>query len=126
MNATRARLLLEPEIAKYVAEKASPENIERICDVLAFQNFHRAIVVATANPYLVDLFDRIFDDEILPEGTTLIPPYLQKDTHEQIEAQHRKIAEAIRERNGEFAYFYMKEHTLFIHSIYQEHFERFA
>jgi hypothetical protein len=37
-----------------------------------------------------------------------------------------KIAGAIRDHDGEFAYLYMKKHTLFVCAIYQEHFKRFA
>ena len=39
--------------------------------------------------------------------------------------QHQDISDALMARNGEFAYFYMKEHLVFIRDTYQEYFKVF-
>jgi GntR family transcriptional repressor for pyruvate dehydrogenase complex len=84
-----------------------------------------AIVETTGNVYLIQFFREIFDAARRPRGSTLIPPIMREDVYSLLIGQHRKIAEAIGEHNGEFAYFYMKEHTLFVEQMYLEYFNRF-
>ncbi|MBQ1319264.1 MAG: hypothetical protein IIY47_06445, partial [Solobacterium sp.] len=48
----------------------------------------------------------------LPENQNAIAQELNK--------QHRKIFEAIRDGNEEFAYFYMKEHISYLEAVYKE------
>ncbi|MDR1418944.1 MAG: GntR family transcriptional regulator [Treponema sp.] len=134
LETTRARLVIEPELARYVASIASQADSERIKSAAGAPfpdareggaaEFHRAIVETTGNRYLVDFFGAIFDAETRPRGSTLVPPALREDVYSRFREQHRKIAEAIGEHNGEFAYFYMKEHTLFVEQMYRDYFDR--
>jgi GntR family transcriptional repressor for pyruvate dehydrogenase complex len=142
IQTTRARLMIEPEAARYAASAASPPDIERIqsavcsgplpggravlADDSAAANFHKAIIETTGNSYLIEFFDSLLDMEMLPKGSTLITPALRSDVFSQFNEQHRKIAEAIGNHDGEFAYFYMKEHTLFVERLYLEYFSRFT
>lgn len=141
-QAVKVRLLIEPEIARHAAAVAKPLDIERICAAVceeplssgrpawshetAAANFHTAIVETTGIPYLIDFLGKILDTEMLPKGSTLIPPIMQREIFSQFNEQHRKIAEAIREHDGEFAYFYMKEHTLFVEQVFQSYFADMA
>lgn len=49
----------------------------------------------------------------------------QRSMSPQLEAQHQKIYEAIRDHKSEHAYFYMKEHLEFVLESYQEYFAMF-
>ena len=50
----------------------------------------------------------------------------QRSMSPQLEAQHQKIYEAIRDHKSEHAYFYMKEHLEFVLESYQEYFAMFC
>lgn len=63
--------------------------------------------------------------EAAPAIVTLVPPVSQKRVAARITQQHQDICRALLARDGEFAYFYMKEHLKYIRSIYQEHFKVF-
>lgn len=69
------------------------------------------------------LWGRLFELEktVAPEG--LVFPAEQEKVGNKIEEQHMKILHAIEMHNGEFAYFYMKEHMTYISQIYREYFE---
>jgi GntR family transcriptional repressor for pyruvate dehydrogenase complex len=140
IQAIKARLVIEPDLARYVASIASPADIARINNAITaapfsaarsmgedngLGNFHMAIVETTGNIYLIQFFREIFDAARRPRGSTLIPPVMREDVYSLLSGQHRKITEAIGEHNGEFAYFYMKEHTLFAEQMYLEYFNRF-
>ena len=60
-----------------------------------------------------------------PTLSALIPPARQRSMSPQLEAQHQKIYEAIRDHKSEHAYFYMKEHLEFVLESYQEYFAMF-
>ena len=54
-----------------------------------------------------------------------VVPERQQTVVEEIRSQHEKIFEAVKNGNGEFAYFYMKEHLLFLKQSYEEYFSIF-
>lgn len=136
---TNARLILEPAIARQVAEHATAQQIATIEATLNIiptrkkgnklnvtEDFHLALVESTGNPYLIELFDHLVSVETHPPVLhALIPPNKQKTIVERLELQHRNIFEAIRNRDCEFSYFYMKEHTLYIKQVYEEYFQLF-
>lgn len=138
-HTTNARLALEPAIARQVAEHATDEQIAAIERTLRItptrkkgyklnvtEDFHRALVESTENPYLLEFFDHLVAVETHPPVLlTLIPPNKQKNIRERLELQHCNIFEAIKNHDCEFAYFYMKEHTLYIKQVYEEYFQLF-
>lgn len=130
LNSTNARILLEPAIAREVASAATEEELAAIekkirRDDLEDGAFHRAIIAAVHNPVLLHWFDELTDMESEPYIRGLVPPARQKNMSVKIAEQHQKICSALKARNGEFAYFYMKEHLIFIRDVYEEYFEVF-
>lgn len=129
IQATRARLLLEPAIAREAALTATPEEVERlhknIHTILPVDHFHDVLVEMVHNPVISDWIQQIHRLESDPNITALVPPARQRTTTPQLEAQHQKIYEAIRDHKSEHAYFYMKEHLEFVLETYQEYFAMF-
>lgn len=129
---TDVRILLEPEVARMVAERASQADIELIGihlangDLQVLESFHHAIFEAAHNPLLMDVFDQLVAYEAMPSLDVIVPPARQKNVSAKLRSHHEKIFKAIRERNAEFAYFYMKEHMEYVRRTYEEYFEVFA
>jgi GntR family transcriptional repressor for pyruvate dehydrogenase complex len=138
-ESTNTRILIEPEIARQVAISASQEDIERIGASFAgsakyaaankgseaLESFHRAIVLALGNSILLELFDNLTTLEVLHQPPLFNPPSRQVSIASHLEGHHRKIFEAIKENNGEFAYFHMKEHLYFLKKTYQRYFDHY-
>ena len=74
------------------------------------------------NPLVTDWIQQSHRLETDPTLSALIPPARQRSMSPQLEAQHQKIYEAIRDHKSEHAYFYMKEHLEFVLESYQEYF----
>lgn len=141
MNSTRARLLLEPEIARDAAQHAGPAEIEAIGRTLPrrkrsadpennFEQFHHMVAKAAGNPLIVSILDQLMQAEDQNELRSsqelrLVPPERQKIISAELDSQHRRIFTAIQEHDGEFAYFYMKEHMQFLMRSYKEYFDWF-
>lgn len=138
-NSTNARVIIEPEIARQVALSANDAIIKSIGDHL-FENkrateapkpskrlegFHRAIVLALDNPVMLEIFDSLTALEANDQPVPIAPPSEQASIVQKLNEHHNKIFEAIKSKDGEFAYFYMKEHTLFLMSTYQQFFDHY-
>ena len=126
------RLWLEPEVARHVAETATEEDISKIGRALReskaedpLETFHLSIMEAAKNPLLLSTFRELISKESPPPLMELVVPERQKRTVAQLQHQHERVFEAIRTKNGEFAYFYMKEHTAFLLDTYQQYFNTF-
>jgi len=131
LNSTRARIILEPAVAKEVAAIATDQELEEIKACLERDSqknvrFHRMIIETAHNPVLLQWFDQLRDLEHGPEFQRLIRPSGQKSVQNKIQEQHRGIYEALESRNGEFAYFYMKEHLMYMYRMYEEYFNLFG
>ncbi len=137
---TETRLLIEPEIARQAALMATDEELGHLEECLIYENgrrklsrtadrhleeFHRSIVNILKNPVLMDFFDSLTQLENNDRVTVLIPPGRQLTISQELDAQHDKILEAMKARNGEFVYFYMKEHMIYLKNIYQKYFDDF-
>ena len=134
MDSTRARLLIEPEIAKEAAATATAEDLEFLEQTLPsrgryasrlMDDFHLTLAKATHNQQIQKLMETIVQAEAQfgsSEHFVLTVPEQQKAVMKEVAAQHRKIYEAVRDRNGEFASFYMKEHILYLTKRYEEYF----
>lgn len=134
------RLLIEPEIAKQAALLATDEDIDYLEQFIIqdkrvnnmtnnaendIGGFHKGILKILNNPVLSEFFDSLVSLEMNRSYTKLIPPDKQSTISHELDTQHFKILEAIKEGNGEFAYFYMKEHTLYIMDLYTKYFNIF-
>lgn len=128
LNSTKARIFLEPSIAAEVALHASDSELEEIAKLASQDNreFHKKIYEATHNPIVLQWFNESIDVENKPETFRFIPPTHQKTYLTTIQQQHEKIAQALRSRNSEFAYLYMKEHLIYIAQIHQQYFDVFS
>ena len=72
---------------------------------------------------LEKIFEALCEQETPPNPIELVEPDHQKTVAAKIQKQHEIIYEAIKARDGEFAYFYMKEHLTFMYRIYDEYFQ---
>lgn len=135
----QARLLIEPELAHLAAQKATPEDLARLEAALqpkrggrtagegSFDEFHWAVAKAAGNPLLLEFLEELLElDRQGRSAFRLTLPEDQKRTSTVLKDHHWKIFEAIRDGNAEFAYFYMKEHTLHLLKSYEEYFQRFC
>lgn len=129
VNSTNARMLLEPAIARELAQTATPEELEILGGTLkgtpTESQFHETLIAMTHNPILTDLFQRMSSMENAPALSTLVPPAKQKSVVAVLEEQHRKIFQAIQAKKSEHAYFYMKEHLEYVQEMYEEYFDIF-
>ncbi|MDD5846001.1 MAG: GntR family transcriptional regulator [Lachnospiraceae bacterium] len=140
MDSTRARLLIEPEIAREAADKASRKDLERIEETLPrhgkifsaenHNNFHIALARATGNPVITEIMEKLVLEENRNasekgSGIRFVPPDLQSSVSEELDRQHRQIYECVKEHNSEFAYFHMKEHLCYLMKAYEDYFDWF-
>lgn len=130
METNEVRLMLEPEIASQVARRATDEQIEYLRNILKkpldplTMDFHIALVEILDNKELTSILKQMIELEDTKAPKGIIPPEKQEKTGKIVEEQHKRILEAIEDRDSEFAYFYMKDHTKFMASLYEEYFGR--
>ena len=129
-HSTNARILLEPSVVKEIAATATDQELKQIAGYISDKDyedgeFHRAIISATHNPVLLQWFDQLNHMETSPTIRRIVPPVNQRSVSAKIAQQHQNISDALLARNGEFAYFYMKEHLIYIREIYEEYFKVF-
>lgn len=130
------KLIIEPEIARYAAERATDEDIERLESFTAsfksargvqsktyFEDYHRTIYRMAGSTILTDLYDRFSEMEQLPPPIQLVPPSRQATVSRELNRQHLDILNALKTRDGEFAYFYVKEHNRYLVRIYKRYFD---
>lgn len=137
---TQARIMLEPEVAKAAALKANENDIEKLKSAIdqaeelleagketiePFEAFHRIIFEIVNNPVLISFSERLVNLENTPIKIKLPTPDQQAANKRLMHEQHFRIYEAIKNHDGEFAYFYMKEHLIFVLTTYQRYFEYF-
>lgn len=129
MASTQIRLMLEPEVARQVALTATDEQIRQLNDEMNnveklndSDGFHGTLVSLLNNHVLTDMMNKLFEIEGEKAPLSIIQPDKYKKTNKILEQQHKNIVRAIEQRNGEFAYFYMKEHTQYIAEIFEEYF----
>lgn len=133
-----ARMILEPEIARQAALQATEEDIVELEKYLfnknkkgiyteaVFDGFHRKLVEITKNQLLLEFFDHLFEIEDSKHlSVILLPPDKQKIVSKTLHEQHCRIFETIKRHDGEFAYFYMKEHLRYTKEEYANYFKLF-
>ena len=127
-SSTRIRLMMEPEFSREAARCATDIDLENIKNCLdsdddnAEERFHREIIRSLHEPLLLNWLDELFVLETELSLSWLVMPAGQKESGEQIKEQHTKIYNAIARHDTEFAYFYMKEHLLYVKETYENFF----
>jgi GntR family transcriptional repressor for pyruvate dehydrogenase complex len=134
-EAIKIKQLLDPEIAKYMAQFASEENIKKLEDILelmvknksnnqkyaeACTAFHITIIESIGLPMLTNYYKILEEMEKTTTQIIVLPTKAQREIKEIDIAQHRKILQAIKERNPDLAYFYTKEHLAYFYRYYKE------
>lgn len=131
-SVAQIRILLEPEVAREIALHATEEQVAELRECLSgvktttpFQKeeFHRKLVEFMDNPELLKIYDNLISVESSQAPAGVISPEKQNDIAAKLDRQHVKILKAIENHDGEFAYFYMKEHTRFIIETFERHFK---
>lgn len=125
MASTQIRLMLEPEVARQVAMTATDEQMERFVRESEEETvgFHKALFAALENETLCAILHQLMLMEGEKVPLDLVLPENYEKVSRVLEKQHQSVMHAICERNGEFAYFYMKEHMQYIAQIYEDYFE---
>lgn len=128
MEATQVRIMLEPEIARQVAIKATDE---QLASLRIWENhirmksptnaFHLALAEILGNQELVEMLQQLIEVE---ESKDMVLPEQQEKVAQTLCLQHQKILRAIEARDAEFAYFYMKEHEKYAEQMYEDYFRR--
>ena len=127
MESTALRLILEPAAAKQVAETCDEKtrrSLEKyLCtDVPDLEDFHMAIIRATDNYLLVEIFNQLIcaEGELPASGLSL--PSEQQYTANELREQHLRIYQAIMDRDGKRASELMHEHLEYVRAAYEEYF----
>jgi GntR family transcriptional repressor for pyruvate dehydrogenase complex len=130
LHSCNIRSMLEPEIAGRAAVNATDEELEGLRqefggDILK-EDFHLGIVKILKNPLLLSLFQNLIDiEEKNRPPLVLTEPDRQTGISRELHSQHLKILEEMMNRNGEFAYYYMKDHCRYVIKVYEEYFDIF-
>ena len=141
---TKARRLIEPAIAKQAAFMATPEDIARLERIYendqvviegpnlyveegrGLQSFHGCLWEIVKNPLLEPVWNAV----VLPSNEIrtlpLIFPVDQELNREQVRIQHGNILEAVKNHDGEDAYFHMLVHCDWIYNTYKQYFDEFC
>jgi DNA-binding FadR family transcriptional regulator len=120
------RLILEPQIVQLAATNATAADFARLAHCLAegeaadgfagFEQwdgaFHRAIADATHNPFLTRIFATVHAAREEPLWGRLKRRSFSEARRRAYEADHRGIAAALQERDGELARRRMREHIV--------------
>ena len=120
---SEARLIFEPEAARLAAQRAKPEDLQQLEEVIQKMGeavgrrelprshdlmFHQLIARAAANPILEMLAGSML--EVASKAITELQPSLATLRH--VLRSHENIFEAIRDRNPELAFQTMYEHIV--------------
>lgn len=131
MEATQIRILLEPEIARQVAIKATDEQLASLRiweNHIRMKNptneFHLALAEILGNQELVEMLQQLIEVEESKAPKDMVLPEQQEKVAQTLCLQHQKILRAIEARDAEFAYFYMKEHEKYAEQMYVDYFRR--
>ena len=122
-NIAEVRLIFEPEAARLAAERASPNDIRELEEVVELMGeairtkelprlydlkFHKLIARATGNPILEMLAESML--EVASKAITELNPSIDTLTH--VLSCHRKVVEAVRKRDGALAFRAMQDHIV--------------
>lgn len=122
-NIAEVRLIFEPQAARLAAERASPEDLWELEEVVARMSeavtskelprsydlkFHQIIARAAGNPVLQMLAEAML--EVASKAITELNPSV--DTLRHVLRCHRQVLEAVRREDGELAEKAMRAHIV--------------
>ena len=123
-NLFEARQILEPEIAARAAQRATPEELEQLKELINEDYnvdifLHEKIASLAGNPFLNRFISSIYHlGEISREQTSRVPGVVDK-----VHDQHVAIVEAIVSRDPEQAKKCMRDHLDFVITNYRRYSE---
>ena len=122
-NIVEARLIFEPEAARLAAQRAEPEDLEEMNDVIERMSaavkggelptsfdlrFHKLIARAARNPILEMLSDSML--EVASQVITGLHP--SRDVLRHVVRRHREVFEAVRKGDSDLAFTVMSKHIV--------------
>ena len=122
-NIVEARLIFEPEAARLAAQRAEPEDLEEMNEVIEKMSaavksgelptsfdlkFHKLIARAARNPILEMLSDSML--EVASRVITGLHP--SRDVLRHVVRRHRDVFEAVRNRDSDLAFTIMSKHII--------------
>ncbi len=122
-NIVEARLIFEPEAARLAAQRAKPEDLHALEQVIekmtgAIESgeppssfdlaFHKLIAHAARNPILEMLSESML--EVASQVITGLHPSI--DVLRHVVKRHREVFEAVRNRDGDLAFEAMSKHII--------------
>ena len=122
-NIVEARLIFEPEAARLAAQRAQPEDLEEMKDVIEKMSdavekgelpgsfdlkFHKLIARAARNPILEMLSESML--EVASQVITNLHP--SADVLRHVVKRHRDVFEAVSKRDAHLAYDVMSKHII--------------
>jgi len=131
-NIVEARLIFEPEAARLAAQRANPEDLEEMKQVIEQMSaavqagelpgsfdlkFHKLIARAARNPILEMLSESML--EVASQVITELHPSI--DVLKHVVDRHREVYEAVRKRDGDLAYSVMSKHIIDVRNRLAEH-----
>ncbi len=137
---TQARRIIEPAIAKQAALMATDKDIARLEEAhhnmldhiedislvnegQELQSFHSCLWDIIKNPLLKKTYEDIAPSSGCIRNLPSIPPASQAEQRMEIIKQHSNILDAIKNHDGDYAYFYMLEHCDWIYKTYKQYFD---
>ncbi len=139
---TQARRILEPVIARQAASSATQEDLAQMEAALSSAeekmvlsplmggsskrvDFHTCMWRSLHNPVLMETWKNLEETTAQIDKLPLVPPIYRQQQSEEALRQHRAIFEAIRRRDGDYAYYYMLVHCDWILETYGQYFKDF-
>ncbi|MGH9969564.1 MAG: FadR/GntR family transcriptional regulator [Pyrinomonadaceae bacterium] len=122
-NIAEARLIFEPEAARLAAQRAKPEDLEQMKQVIEKMSrvvndgelptsfdlkFHKLVARAARNPILEMLSESML--EVASQVITGLHPSIEVLEH--VLRRHEEIFDAIRTKNSELAFSLMSQHII--------------
>jgi len=122
-NIVEARLIFEPEAARLAAQRAEPEDLEEMKEVIEKMSeavesgelpgsfdlkFHKLIARAARNPILEMLSESML--EVASQVITNLHP--STDVLRHVVRRHREVFEAVRKRDSDLAFAVMSKHII--------------
>lgn len=123
-DAIQARMIIEPQIASLACKTATEDDLEKMQKIIQLCNekeetyttttadlraFHFQVAESTHNPILKSIVELLISMCDAPEETTLQIPNPGMQSRQSINVSHEMIYEAIKNRDEDDAYFYMRE-----------------
>ncbi len=122
-NIVEVRLIFEPEAARLAAQRAEPEDLDEMQEVIGKMShaikagelpssfdlkFHKLIARAARNPILEMLSESML--EVASQVITNLHP--STDVLKHVVKRHREVFEAVRKRDSELAFAIMSRHII--------------